>query len=224
MVIRRRFRGRVKTCCIHDLLWNSLRREAEKEKFLYVVRDHVQVLPEEAYSNRRLVLHSEIVASAEHKPSVPFTYSFLCCIGAGLPPSTSQLRSIIGFPGFKLLRVLDLGSSMFFSFPLEIAQLVNLRYLTLNCYDELPSAISEFCHLKILIISSHLEGLALPADLWNMARLMHVRLTRGFIMPDPMALSALVDGKSSQVLLNLKHFPIQALVVVKGKYLLAFPS
>ncbi|XP_009773969.2 putative late blight resistance protein homolog R1A-10 [Nicotiana sylvestris] len=204
MVIKRRFNGRVKTCCIHDLLRDSVRREAEKENFLYVVSDHVDVLPGEAYSNRRLILHSEMVAIAEQRPSVPFTYSFLCCIGAGLPPFTSQLRSIIGYLGFKLLRVLDLGSSMFFTFPLEIAQLVNLRYLTLNCYDELPSCISELCHLKILIISSHLEGLALPADSWNMAQLRHVRLTRGCTMPDPMVASALVDGKSSKVLLDLQ--------------------
>lgn len=80
---------------------------------------------------------------------------------------------------YKFLRVLDIESASIFSFPKEILNLVNLRYLAIQAEDgNPPTSISNLVHLQILIISSR-KNVFVPRSTWDMECLRHLYIKSG---------------------------------------------
>ncbi|CAH1421598.1 unnamed protein product [Lactuca virosa] len=97
-------------------------------------------------------------------------------------------------------RVLDIESTSIFSFPREVLQLVNLRYLAIQAEDgNPPTSISNLVHLQILIISSR-KNVFIPRSTWDMECLRHLYIKSG----EKENLIEDVDVYSDRVLENLQ--------------------
>lgn len=86
---------------LHDLLRELCLREAQKEKFLFVIDRQAQGFLSGVENQRRLSIHSDFHADLQIMPSVTLVRSFLCfSLGSSFVP--------MFISSFKLLRVLDI--------------------------------------------------------------------------------------------------------------------
>ncbi|XP_057773787.1 putative late blight resistance protein homolog R1A-3 [Salvia miltiorrhiza] len=160
------WRGKPKSYSMHDLLRDLCIRKAFDDKFL-CVKD----APEVTFSNmRRVRIHTSYGMKDDDYASsgMSLARSFLLFIK--LDSFLSPILSPMFFT-LSLLRVLDLLETYIGQFPKGILQLVNLRYLAIDCYS-LPSGISRLCNLQTLI--ARLGGGHAPPDLWEMSELRHL--------------------------------------------------
>ncbi|KAL2515011.1 putative disease resistance RPP13-like protein 3 [Forsythia ovata] len=186
----RSYTGKIKICSIHDLMRDLCVRKAQEENFLHLYDRLVKNFPEVTYNQRRVSIHSDIYGH-----HLEDTYG-------------SQVRSLLYYSketylptSFLLLRVLNALRISFSEFPVEIVELVNLRYIVLNCIGtwELPASISKLCNLQTLIIYS-LGTVKLPSDIWKMPRLRHIWTWTCFLAYP----SAAGNGEKIAVLENLQ--------------------
>lgn len=155
----RRSDGGVKTCRIHDLLRDLCIKEARQENFL--MTSTYLFSPSQGLANnlpRRVSsvhLHTlEIIKQGKvrNRGTTLPVRSLISFDKEGSLPETSWK---VLTNNFKLLRVLDLGSSIWnFSVPDSISNLGNLRYLRLrilkSCFPS--SSIFKLQNLQVLII------------------------------------------------------------------------
>ncbi|XP_047974449.1 putative late blight resistance protein homolog R1B-12 [Salvia hispanica] len=110
--------------------------------------------------------------------------------------------------GFRLLREIDALTQRFYTFPVEILSLVQLKYLALTCNGELPATISKLFNLRALIIHPHLKirrcraPSYIPIQIWDMQDLEHIEiLGKSLVAPSHVAslekLSTLVGVNAS---------------------------
>ncbi|KAH0719855.1 hypothetical protein KY290_004777 [Solanum tuberosum] len=150
--------GKVKTCEVHDLLYDIIVRESQKERFIYFTKSNVIVSPSVASFEYCIIfnywkdlwthldLDYDIVI-----PSLPWANSFLCFGRDGTTGFCHQIDSFITFTNFTILAVLDLCFQPFDHLPSEIWKLYSLRYLALASFDVLPPSK--------LVLMKHLEAL-----------------------------------------------------------------
>ncbi|KAG8378735.1 hypothetical protein BUALT_Bualt07G0016100 [Buddleja alternifolia] len=84
------------------------------------------------------------------------------------------------YADFQLLRVLDITQAVLFEFPMEIIELVNLRYLAFPYHGEVPESISKLWNLHTLLFFPLFKTFApcprpLPLSIWSMPRLRHLK-------------------------------------------------
>ncbi|XP_075479694.1 putative late blight resistance protein homolog R1A-3 [Primulina tabacum] len=181
--------NKIKTCTIHDLLRDLCLREAQKEKFLCVVMmsslnsSHTSI-----YNERRLIVHQ---SSKEDKYRQQIfdamnlasrTRSLICC---ELKSTSTKLPL-----RFRLLRVLNTDNKYSHK---KILRLVNLRYIAFKAksYPTLLNplgSLSLLRNLQTVIIAgiSSETPVNLPAEIWDMTQLRHLRNEDGdFYLPDP---------------------------------------
>ncbi|KAL2456463.1 putative disease resistance RPP13-like protein 3 [Forsythia ovata] len=171
LVHERSYTGKIKVCSIHDLMRDLCVRKAEEENFLHLYDRLVRNFPEGTYNERRVSIHSNMYGRhLEHTCG-------------------SQVRSLLyhaketSFPtSFLLLRVLDGLRKISSAFPVEIVELVNLRFIVLKRLTtcEVPASISNLFNLQTLIIYSS-DTVKLPSDIWKMPRLRHIWTWRCFL-------------------------------------------
>ncbi|XP_057773794.1 putative late blight resistance protein homolog R1A-10 [Salvia miltiorrhiza] len=165
--------GKVNRYSMHDLLREVCMRKADDEKFLCVKN-----ASEVTFSDlRRVSFHTSYgmedyqYASSEMSLARSFLVGVSLYMDEVLIPLFFRLR---------LLRVLNVMEMEFYEFPREILQLVNLRYLAVDCHS-LRSGISRLCNLQTLITNlSGPSGDYAPSDLWEMSELRHI-ITGGLI-------------------------------------------
>ncbi|KAL2524683.1 putative disease resistance RPP8-like protein 4 [Abeliophyllum distichum] len=174
LVHKRSYTGKIKICSIHDLMRDLCVRKAQEENFLHLCDRPVKNFPEGTYNQRRLSIHSDIYG--HHLEDVYGSY--VRSLGYYLENSineTSFIRS------FLLLRVLNAFRICLDEFPVEIVELVNLRYIALDIIaGELPASLSKLCNLQTLIIYSG-DTVKLPSDIWKMPRLRHIWTWKCFL-------------------------------------------
>ncbi|XP_057771176.1 putative late blight resistance protein homolog R1A-10 [Salvia miltiorrhiza] len=156
---------------MHDLLRDLCIRKADDGKFLHVKNS--------TFCNqlRRVSIHTSYgMEDDEYASSEILVRSFLLFVelDRNVLPMVSTL---------SLLRVLDLLEMNKYhikiEFPEEILQLVNLRYLTINCKSLPRSGISRLSNLQTLI--ALLGDGSCPADLWEMSELRHLIILGTFL-------------------------------------------
>ncbi|KAL2553113.1 Disease resistance protein (CC-NBS-LRR class) family [Forsythia ovata] len=182
MVQDRSYSGELKTCSIHDLIRDLIVRKAQEEKFLHVMNQKNEISPEIIKNQRHLSIHGEI------QFDVGDMYD--STVRSLLHLAGSMLSIDICFP---LLRVLDARNITFYTFPIEIVQLVNLRYIALiyTGKRKIPASISKLCNLQTLIVFRRLRFgkvriLYLPSEILKMPQLRHLLFEQGFL-PCPSA-------------------------------------
>ncbi|XP_008244610.1 PREDICTED: disease resistance protein RPM1-like [Prunus mume] len=206
-VVWRNASGRPKACKMHDLMRELALSKSEKEKFGAVydgkeVMDEVQV--------RRLSIKT---TGGEIK------------LGTGM----AQLRSLLVFvtdmssssssntlpPGFKLLRVLDLGYVPIDILPKELEYLFNLRYLNLRGtpVKKLPESIGKLRNLQTLDIrNSKIE--ALPSGIAKLQNLRHLMMYR--YTEEPRAFRYVNGTRSPSNICMLKKLQVLVGVELEG--------
>ncbi|KAL0429570.1 UNVERIFIED_CONTAM: putative late blight resistance proteinR1B-16 [Sesamum radiatum] len=178
-------KGITKSCSIHDLLRDICVREGHKEKFLCVMKVTANTSLDVTNGGRRLIFHGNSkkdrasVCRANNSPSKPVSAacSFLCVGRFDTSPPI--------YFGHRLLRVLDVAQIEFSSFPEEVLDLFNLRYLALNIGRKLPPSISVLQNLLTLIVQFDKPyAFKLPPEICEMPQLRHIYFT-GCMLPDP---------------------------------------
>ncbi|KAL0382050.1 UNVERIFIED_CONTAM: putative late blight resistance proteinR1B-16 [Sesamum calycinum] len=200
LVSKRKLSGKIRTCSIHDLVRDLCVREAQKEKFVRTIKTDDDLSSEDALGHCRLCLHSSILqddASFRRDTIIAIREHSDCRLKEiyDAMRSSPLIRSLI-FTGtyrkplniflrFGLLRVLDALSVTFFWFPIEVLELVNLRYLALTFDGELPRMVSDLQDLESLIVHQVFWGPLsyLPLEIWRMPRLRHLEFKEVFF-PD----------------------------------------
>ncbi|KAL2553438.1 Disease resistance protein (CC-NBS-LRR class) family [Forsythia ovata] len=177
MVRDRSYSGELKTCSIHDLIRDLIVRKAQEEKFLHVMNQKIEISPEIIKNQRHLSIHGEI------RFDVGDMYDSTVRSLLHLADSLLSINIC-----FQLLRVLDARNITFKMFPIEIVQLVNLRYIALiytgKC--KIPASISKLCNLQTLIVFRRLRYgkvriLYLPSEILKMPQLRHLLFEQGFL-------------------------------------------
>ncbi|KAK4408620.1 putative disease resistance RPP13-like protein 3 [Sesamum angolense] len=200
LVGKRRLNGRIKTCRIHDLLRDLCMIEAQNENFLHVIERYTQAFLMGAVAPRRISLLLADILHFKMRP-MPLTRSFMLYdMHKNLPDMF--LLEVMDRVDFKLLRVLDIELLQSNHFPIEIVELIHLRYLALAINCELPGSIFKLQNLQTLIIDHIWEGQYLPREIWMMPQLRHIRLKRGCYFPRPHSRG--IKEKSQLVLQNLQ--------------------
>ncbi|XP_071939038.1 putative late blight resistance protein homolog R1A-3 [Coffea arabica] len=178
MVGKNRSIGGVKTCYIHDLIFEFCKGKAKEKKFLQVLGGYDELstfneppnLPRlsicssvEDFIKSRLFcphLASLLLFDATPRYDKLFNISFLFCIYKHL--------NVLNLEGINL-RLKEL--------PAEVESLLCLRYLALEAEDMqfIPPSIAKLSHLETFWLHSNLV-VSLPDSIWNMKKLRHIHV------------------------------------------------
>ncbi|GMP92845.1 hypothetical protein CsSME_00042921 [Camellia sinensis var. sinensis] len=181
IVAQKRFDGRIKACCMHDLLRDLCLKKAKEINFLHWIYNYKHAYPSSSdYTEKnqcRLCIHFDFSEKFDQVSfesySAAVVQSFLWfgnMPGKEIGYCDNALGVVSSFIcwTFRLLRVLDLRYTIAFSSS-KITQIVNLRYLAISlrgCY-ELPP-------LETLIIFTRWTKVILPRSLWKIQTLRHL--------------------------------------------------
>ncbi|KAG6431401.1 hypothetical protein SASPL_109480 [Salvia splendens] len=96
-------------------------------------------------------------------------------------PLSSSKNNLVGVDAdmLQLVRVLDIMGMLLEEFPQEILQLVNLRYLAINCSSGLPDGMSRLHNLHTLICPHFMRYVT--SELWEMYELRDIKM-KGIII------------------------------------------
>nr|XP_009781183.1 PREDICTED: putative late blight resistance protein homolog R1A-10 [Nicotiana sylvestris] len=164
IVSRRRANGKIRSCRIHDLLRQLCLREGKSEKFFHVMTKSFEMSAECMEIEHRLCLHTDGLENqslALEKGNFDSVRTILC-LGELHSFLNSGCYKIVD-PRFELLRVLDVQNIHFPSFPNEITQLVQLRYVSFTTGSEVPASISNLWNLQTMSVISVAENELHPA-------------------------------------------------------------
>ncbi|XP_027119373.1 putative late blight resistance protein homolog R1A-3 isoform X1 [Coffea arabica] len=169
--------GGVKTCYIHDLIFEFCKTEAKAKNFLQVLRGYDEL----STFNVPPYLHRLSICSSGED----FIKSKLFCPHLGTllffdatPGDEFELRDIsFHFCIYKHLEVLNLEdiNLRLKELPTEVESLLCLRYLALKgrTMEFIPPSIAKLSHLETFILNSCMT-VSLPDSIWNMKNLRHV--------------------------------------------------
>ncbi|XP_042017159.1 uncharacterized protein LOC121765177 isoform X4 [Salvia splendens] len=179
-----------KTCWLHSSWRHVSRGEASKNKFYHVLN---KLNDAEEEGQRGLCLENNILFGIKDfrdlvRLNCASSTRSLFCYGP-----YNQYPNPIDV-GFKLLREIDALTQRFYTFPIEILSLVQLKYLALTCNGELPATISKLFNLQVLIIHPHQyitrcrAPSYVPIQIWDMQELEHIEiLGKSIVAPSHVA-------------------------------------
>ncbi|KAL3639939.1 hypothetical protein CASFOL_014907 [Castilleja foliolosa] len=197
LVRKSTFKQKPKTYGLHSALWHACVGEAGKNKFFHVFNKYSDCLVEERTRNqRRLCVHNNILFSIEEARNLMASISTSRSLLCNGPHHRYPVP--ICFDNLRLLRVIDALTIRFYEFPIEVLELVRLRYLALTCDGKIPDLISNLSNLEILIIHRYFnivklqdknESSYLPMEIWDMKELQHLEVMGADLLePRPGAL------------------------------------
>ncbi|XP_047957070.1 putative late blight resistance protein homolog R1A-10 [Salvia hispanica] len=170
-----------KTCWLHSSWRHVCREEASKNKFYHVLNKLIDAELETIKGQRCLCLENNML----------FGIKEFCNLVRLNCASSARSLLFYGpyhqYPiptdvGFMLLREIDALTQRFYTFPIEVLSLVQLRYLALTCNGELPPTISKLFKLRVLIIHPHIHirrcgaPSYVPSQIWDMKELEHIEI------------------------------------------------
>ncbi|KAH6769414.1 hypothetical protein C2S51_014750 [Perilla frutescens var. frutescens] len=166
-VVERRSDGGVKTCVVHDLLYEFCLQKYGGEEVLHAVVDKRYSMSEK---HQRLRIHYFVKS-----PRLPLFGLHVRSILGCFPKS--------GFLNMRLLRVLDLMGAMCYESLNEIKVLINLRHLAIGygfpSQQPQPlelALLTTLTNLEFLIIKSQFYLVCTPSELAKMMKLRHVQV------------------------------------------------
>ncbi|KAL3623618.1 hypothetical protein CASFOL_032434 [Castilleja foliolosa] len=202
MVDKLKADGKVKTCRISNVVRKFCITKAEREEKLF--KDLIKVNRDGGYGphlqdHRRLCIHSDVLDFFHTQPYVPSVRSFLSFSKEELTLQTEDIPKIPA--AFELIRVLHIKSIRFRIFPLQLTQLIHLKYIVLTSdFKVLPEAVSGLKHTQTLIIQTSSRTLVVKADIWKMFQLRHVKTNASIIFSRQPVDD---EGKNLQTLANI---------------------
>ncbi|KAH0711638.1 hypothetical protein KY289_007597 [Solanum tuberosum] len=192
-----RANGRMKTCKIHDLLRQLCLSEAHTENVVHVMNGNdLEAIDDQ----RRMILLSEVEEKYDYGPrnSSGIVRTFISMGVVALP---KEMCSIVS--EFKLLKVLDVLSVLWYDFSSVIPELVHLRYVSARI-EEAPS-LAKLRSLQTIILRRYFSGSVRPTtlelqplDIWRMSEIRHMDIDW------PLYISNLVEAEQTLFLNNLQ--------------------
>ncbi|CDP10344.1 unnamed protein product [Coffea canephora] len=186
MVSKSRSIGGVKTCYIHDLIFEFCKGEAKEKKFLQVLRGYDEL---STFNEPPNLPRLSICSSKED-----FIQSRLFC------PHLASLLLFDATPGYKNFKLLNISfifciykhlnvlnlegiNLRLKELPAEVESLLCLRYLALTALEMefIPPSIAKLSHLETFCLYSN-RMVSLPDSIWNMKKLRHVFLWAGVVI------------------------------------------
>ncbi|XP_049379574.1 putative late blight resistance protein homolog R1A-3 [Solanum stenotomum] len=215
LVSKRSADGRkIKTCRIHDLVHELCLREAQSQNFLFIRNDKTESVPR--VGSRWISIQKSQQTDVEFQDEHWFrslTHKLCWLIRTPTDDDKSPLRRIRSIflyaaPSFSnnsnlelghlnLIRVLDLSSMYFSSFPLQILSLFLLRYLSFSTRNSfgIPGGLCRLLNLQTFIVRGPvISFIKFPELIWETTQLRHLKL-RNFYLPDPPSSS--IDGETN---------------------------
>ncbi|XP_027152294.1 putative late blight resistance protein homolog R1B-17 [Coffea eugenioides] len=168
IVSKRRSNGGIKTCYIHDFLWDLCLKKAKDNMLLRPICIYEQT---SLFSTAQLTF---LLYHAQGVPDLDPPYHFFDSL-KDLRISFPKTESLVT----KLLIVLDLENIILQVFPLEILVMVHLKYLSLNIPSlrKLP-LLCNFWNLETFILVTEKGAtVTLPHDIWKMVNLRHLHIS-----------------------------------------------
>ncbi|EYU24355.1 hypothetical protein MIMGU_mgv1a024375mg, partial [Erythranthe guttata] len=164
--------GKIRSFKIHDLMRDLCLKLAQKEKFVYMLKD----VPRDIDRARRIIFTEENLEEGYYSRVLPTLQSaslartlFIIAVG----PLMFKHRLL------RVLNVLDQSMEEEIDLPKDIFDQVNLRFLSYGGYpgsmvnDDLPSSISLLWSLQTLSIQG---GLFAPSQIWKLRQLRHLNI------------------------------------------------
>lgn len=163
-VATRTSNGRIKTCCIHDLLLELSVSKGREDGFLDIIHGEFTVNP--LTRSRRLAIHYGVLPMMKNAPKVRSLLSFDIC-----EPGFQDLRK------FKILRVLDLEDVYISRLHFSVGNLIHLRYFGLRgtWLKKLPPSMQFLSNLQTLDLRSTLLN-PIPIFIWKLQKLRYLYL------------------------------------------------
>ncbi|XP_027166155.1 putative late blight resistance protein homolog R1B-16 [Coffea eugenioides] len=186
MVSKSRSIGGVKTCYIHDLIFEFCKGEAKEKKFLQVLRGYDEISTFiEPPNLPRLSICSSGEDFIKSKLFCPYLGTLLL-FDATPGYIKFELRNIsFLFRIYKQLKVLNLEgiNLMLKELPAEVESLLRLRYLSLRAerMEFIRPSIAKLSHLETFWLNSY-RRVSLPDSIWNMKKLRHVDAWSGVVI------------------------------------------
>nr|XP_027119299.1 putative late blight resistance protein homolog R1B-17 isoform X1 [Coffea arabica]XP_027119300.1 putative late blight resistance protein homolog R1B-17 isoform X1 [Coffea arabica] len=186
MVSENRSIGGVKTCYVHDLIFEFCKGEAKEKKFLQVLRgyDELSIFNQPPNLPRLSICSNgeDFIKSKLFCPHLDTLLFHDATLG-----DKFELRDIsFLFCIYKHLKVLNLEGIILRlkELPAEVESLLCLRYLALRALfmEFIPPSIAKLSHLETFSLNSF-EAVSLPDSIWNMEKLRHVHVRPGVVIP-----------------------------------------
>lgn len=187
-VVQRRSDGRIKTCRIRSSVREFCKKESSEENMFQEISRFFN--SSAASSNpmvenyRRLCVNFSFSDYIQSKPSGSRVRSLMNFVkeggeGGGVGVVLDGERISEMSESFKLLRVLEIGSVNFTSFPTELCDLVLLKHLCISGdFPVLPQEVSNLWNIQTLIVQTSTQIIEIEADIWKLMQLRH------FIIPN----------------------------------------
>ncbi|KAL8506260.1 hypothetical protein ACS0TY_017218 [Phlomoides rotata] len=199
--------GEAEICKMHDLLRDLCLREAQKQRFLCVLRQTELDIPLGVNMERHICIHDNTTEECCSQfnlatKSMPLTRSFVYKRRTYVGETAASPTLCLGL--LRVYSVVGKYNSLVTYSDNTIFQQANLRYLCLYFRFDALSRFNALCFLlwniqtlKVVIPFSF-EPIIAPAEIWGMPSLRHAILN-GFQLPDPPC------GMDNFVLENLQN-------------------
>lgn len=183
MVSQRKSNGHIKTCLVHDRLRDFCKTEAITEH-LFQESNQATIVNLASATYRRLCIKPELLGDIVSRDSLEYVRSFLSFAKEETPSAPENGSSIS--KSFKLLRVLDVKSITFPTFPDELLSLVLLKYIAISCNSNtVPEKISDLSNLQTVIYETSSPVLEVKADICKMSLLRHLHTNSSIVLIFP---------------------------------------
>ncbi|KAL8466172.1 hypothetical protein ACS0TY_035324 [Phlomoides rotata] len=187
--------GNIKNCHIHDLFRDLCLREAEKQRFINVIRPHSVKSSQDASNQRRVVI-----------PKVSYQENALNALQSMSRVSSLTFwdsRDVLQLYNFRLLRIMSFSSFNHSYYHEHVLKLVNSRYIVLNLHRNAKflSSICLLWNLHTIIIETGGKVTA-PVEIWDMPQLRHLMSRIGIYLPPPRGGNT--SRRGDVVLMNLE--------------------
>ncbi|XP_027166170.1 putative late blight resistance protein homolog R1B-16 [Coffea eugenioides] len=186
MVGKNRSIGGVKTCYIHDLIFEFCKGKAKEKNFLQVLRGYDELSTfNEPPNLPRLAICSSGEDFIKSKPFCPHLGTLLFFNATPRYFKFDLFNISFLFCIYKHLKVLNLEGINLRQkkLPAEVESHLCLRYLSLasRIMEFTPPSIAKLSHLETFHLDSYLT-VSLPDSIWNMKKLRHVCLRGGVVI------------------------------------------
>lgn len=175
---QRRSDGRIKTCRIRSSVRDFCKKESLEENiFQEITRFGSSVDSNPTMENyRRLCVNFSFSEYLLSEPSGSRVRSLVNFVKEGVVLDAERLSGIT--ESFKLLRILEIRSIGFTSFPKELCDLVLLKYLCISGdFAVLPQEVSNLWNMQTLVVETSTQTIEVEADIWKLLHLRHFLIT-----------------------------------------------
>ncbi|CAI9096318.1 OLC1v1032423C1 [Oldenlandia corymbosa var. corymbosa] len=188
MVAKRRSNDKVKACIIHDTLHDFCKKEASKENlFQELKRDNISSLSSNPISDqrRRLCLNNvDVLRFLSSAPTGKYIRSFLNFSREETDVEVSHVSKIA--KTFNLLRVLEIQSLKFTRMPIDLSNLILLKYIAISSkLSVIPEKMSGLLNMQTLIVNTDAPRLEIKAKIWKLPQFRHLHTNTSTVLPFP---------------------------------------